>query len=82
MRQIASAPPVKLYEMVFELVHDAAGPLPVAEIERKTWEMFGDEEFNTFQVRAAVWQLVREGRAEFTPDREVRALSTRDSVSG
>ena len=82
MGQKASAPPQKLYEMVSELVHSAPAPLTMAEIERKTWEVFPGEEFNTFQVRAVVWQLIREGRAEFTPDRGIQAASANDSASG
>lgn len=59
-----------LADKVLGILEKASKPLSVPEIEQ---ELVGQTEIeaDTFDVREAVWRLVREQRAEFTPRRRV-----------
>jgi hypothetical protein len=64
----------KIGEMVLEVLRHASAPLSMSQIEERI-RSFGvsSEAFNTFEVRGAVWRLIDEDKAEFTPAREVTA---------
>ena len=55
---------------VMQILERAQKPLTIPEIERELRSHF---QADTFDVRDAVWRLIAERRAEFTPRRHVRA---------
>jgi hypothetical protein len=76
---MAKVDPDKLEQVVFNLLRDTPAPWTMAEIEQEARRRLAvnDAEasdlVNTFDVRDAVWSLVRQGQAEFTPLRSVQA---------
>jgi hypothetical protein len=55
---------------VLQLLQEAREPLTIPDIER---QLAGQAEADTFDVRDAVWRLISERRAEFTPKRYIQA---------
>jgi hypothetical protein len=56
---------------VLTILQTAKEPLTIPEIEKR---LAGQIEADTFDVRDAVWRLIADRRAEFTPKRYVKAV--------
>ena len=56
---------------ILQILLNAKGtPLTIPQIE----EQLGDKEIDTYDVRDAVWRLIANQKAEFTPRRHVKAV--------
>jgi hypothetical protein len=66
-----------LGEKVLQLLQGAGESLTIRQIETRLAEQHAGAD--TFDVRDAVWQLVADGRAEFTPWRAVKPAVPRNS---
>jgi len=61
----------QLEERVFSILRESTKPLTIPEIEA---ELPRDLNADTFDVRNAVWSLIAQRRAEFTPERRVKGV--------
>jgi hypothetical protein len=71
---MSSAPPA-LEEQILTILQEAEGePVTIPQIEEKLEERLASQfPIDTFDVRDAVWRLVAQQRAQFTPRRYVKA---------
>jgi hypothetical protein len=70
-RLIMSSALTKLEDTILDILRKAQGePLSLPQIEKSFTEQ-GITSFDTFDVRDAVWSLIEQQRAEFTPRRYV-----------
>jgi hypothetical protein len=60
-----------LDRLIARILSAAEEAISIPEIERK---LAGQIDADTFDVRDAVWRLIAERRAEFTPKRYVKAV--------
>jgi hypothetical protein len=57
-----------LEEQILTILRDAQGPITIPQIQEKLTQVEG---IDTFDVRDAVWRLVAQRKAHFTPRRYV-----------
>jgi hypothetical protein len=62
----------ELEGLVLTILREAGEPLTIPQIEAKLASK-GLKQYDTFDVRNAVWKLVETERAEFTPRRYVKS---------